>query len=195
MLISKKSLTQIESLIEKLDSKIDSLEEKFANEQDKNTSQINKNIEAVLEKLKQLEDKQSFMSKRFNEEVSIFSELNNNIKKRIEGFKMMENRAETLIADKAREEIASKLDSLSLLGKKYKQVEHDLDESSKNVKEMTAQMKKFVDIGKDIKSADFELANYAKRLTATDSEKLRLIRENETLKKLISKERRNRNYC
>lgn len=69
-------------------------------------------------------------------------------------------------------------DELSVLVTKFKSVEQEIA--------------KFKEIASQVKSADFQLARYARELETNDREKLQLMSENDNLKRLLAKERRSR---
>ena len=74
--------------------------------------------------------------------------------------------------------------------KEYREFYESMSETKKEISSIMQEIRKFSEIAKTISKADFDLTKYANILKKEDSEKLHLMRENDKLKQLISKERR-----
>ncbi len=122
--------------------------------------------------------------------VASVERLNSELEDSITDLKVLKGHLQAKVADKIEEEFKSLL----------RRFEKDVDAISKLKAEIssmhseTAKLKDEIDklnkISSSIRSSDFELSNYAKRLQADDAEKLRLMRQIDTLERLVSQLRR-----
>ena len=69
-------------------------------------------------------------------------------------------------------------------------LKNELAGINSDVSKLHSEIDRLNKISSQVKSMDFDLVNYAKKLQADDSEKLRLLRQIDSLERLVSKMRR-----
>jgi len=148
----------------------------------------------LLEKIQQLENKQNTFGDSFDDELYKINELSQQFESRINGFKLLEHRANKHLFEEVSLQIKSQIETLFNTTKKYQELESKMVKVQESISTLNEEISKFSNIAKEIKTADFQLSKFAKQVTSENQEKLSLMRENERLKLLISKERRNNRY-
>jgi len=189
MFLSKNDLVSIEEQLNKLTRKVDELSKKpdYHGKLDK----IDEKIILLTNKLLDMEKSKSLLSSSIAKDAELLKDLSDQLRRRVVSFKLLEDKASKKLFEDANAQINEKLQSLFYTTREYKKLEESLGQINNKIMQMSKEIDKFNDIANKIKASDFELANYAREVTKMDHEKLRLIRENENLKRIISKERRN----
>lgn len=153
-----------------------------------NTHQL---LNKLSGKIEQLETNHTNYGQEFSSQVSRISEHNDQLQKRITSFKILHDRASQKLLEDMNLELKSHLDVLYQTKSKYaeqeKIVNNNLVFLNQRLDSIGSELDKFQQIAKEIKTADFELSNFARKVTAEDAEKLRLMRENEKLKMLVAR--------
>ncbi|MBU0470009.1 MAG: hypothetical protein KKA62_02330 [Nanoarchaeota archaeon] len=185
MLFSKKELEELKEPLKEIS---------FLKEQSlKILQRLEENQEKlslIADQIKSLEENQNSLTARFEEEMERLTELNQQFEKRINSFRALESSASKRLFEETNLEIKSQLRSLFMTTQNYQKLEVGLLQLLVKIETISEDVTKFSTISKEIKSADFQLSHFARQLTQQDQEKLSLMRENEKLKLLISKERR-----
>ena len=150
-------------------------------------------LDEVKERMEKLESNHINYGQEFSGQVSKIAENNEQMQKRITSFKILHDRASQKLLEEMNLELKSRLEVLFQVKNKYAEqeqlVSNQLLRLNQRLEEMSSEINKFQQISLGIKTADFELANFARKVTAEDAEKLRLIRENEKLKMLVARMR------
>jgi len=185
-MFNKKELEEIKKQINSLGSKAEENNIELKEKQSKNEELLN----LMLTKILKLEENQNYFSNKLKEETQKIQELNENFEKSLGSFKVLQNTASKKLLEETNTEIKTQLNSLMKTANNYRQIETNLLDTKGILESLNVEINKFNMISKDIKKTDFQLANYVDKVTEIDKEKLRLMQENDRLKKLISKERR-----
>jgi phage shock protein A len=179
----KEAISDISSIIDKHNSninlKLDKQEERIA---------------IIQESLSKMQEKTSLFGEKLEDEAKKFAELNDSFRKRIESLKILEDKVGKKLLDDAASEIRSQVQSLFTTTKEYQKLESELKQLGVSVSSLRPELDKLRQIAGNLRPADFIMSEYAKKVTQADHEKLSLMRENERLKMIISKERRNSNF-
>ena len=147
----------------------------------------------LSERIGQLENNHINYGQEFSSQVSRISEHNDQLQKRITSFKILHDRASQKLLEDMNLELKSHLDVLFQTKRRYAEQENVVNNNltflNQRLEEIGQELNKFQKIALQIKTADFELTNFARKVTQEDAEKLRLIRENEKLKMLVARMR------
>ncbi len=192
MLIGKKEWNVLGDEFREVKARLASLEKRQEHHQEDigGTYQL---LNRVSEKLNELEKNNLNYGQEFSNQVSRITENNDQMQKRITSFKILHDRASQKLLEEMNLELKSKMDVLFTTRKQYEEqellVRNKLLLLNQKLEAIGQEVDKFNQIAKEIKTADFQLANFARKVTAEDAEKLRLIRENEKLKMLVARMR------
>lgn len=189
MFISKKDL---EEFSKKINQSIERIEKSIEASGNNFNSLIEKKHSDVLDKIRDVDERNSFLGKELEKEISKFKRLNENLKKRVDSLRILENWLRENFIKEVKSEMSNKMDFLDQTTADYNKFRDSLLNTKSKLMKIEEEIAKFLHISNSIKQADFELSKYAREIEKEDREKLRLMRENENLKHIISKERRSR---
>ncbi len=168
---------------------------------------IRKNSEAIAEQNKEiisLQSQISLMGKSFEsigsdnrklsesvkEAVFAVQNLNSELEESTTDLKVLKGHLQTRIADKIEEEFRSLLSRFEKDVDSIGKLNSEIMTIHTEISRLRAEIERLSKVSSSIKSMDFELSNYAKRLQADDAEKLRLMRQIDSMERLVSKIRR-----
>tara|TARA_Y100000310_G_C20565416_1_gene755228 strand:- start:523 stop:1113 length:591 start_codon:yes stop_codon:yes gene_type:complete len=192
MLIGKKEWQILGEEFKELKEKIARIERVHEHHQTANndTHQL---LKGISERVEQLENNHVNYGQEFSSQVSRISENNDQMQKRITSFKILHDQASKKLLEDMNLELKSKMDVLFSTKKNYEEQEKIVNNNlvllNQRLEAMGSEISKFKQIAQEIKTTDFELTNFARKVTQEDAEKLRLIRENEKLKMLVARMR------
>ena len=192
MFITRKDLESIEGKLDKLSDSIKSVEEKISRIQ-KISSRLDeqdKRVDEIHRILSSSKDRDDTIGTQFIDELARFSDNNTQLRKRIDSFKVLEDKAAKKLLEETQAEINSQIQGLFATTREYRKLEEGLRLANSNINNLQNEISKLLQISSNIRASDFIMANYARKVTEEDREKLRLMRENDNLKRIISKERR-----
>ncbi|MCB9361801.1 hypothetical protein H6504_00055 [Candidatus Woesearchaeota archaeon] len=135
------------------------------------------------------------------EKVSSFSvvvdelrTIKDTLSKEAHEFRVLKTQTQRKIMDRFEEDLTTELrrhtDTLRQDMQAYASVRKDVSIIATDIRTTIAELEKFTAISKQIKEADFNLNKYAKRLSESDQEKLKLMQRIDGLERLVSKIRR-----
>ncbi|MDP2750433.1 MAG: hypothetical protein Q8O89_06385 [Nanoarchaeota archaeon] len=172
---------RMESISKRLEAQDSSLKESFSNLK-KDLDEIRIESDFIHEYKKELENIKS-SRKDFEESVEKFS--------------IMQMKLYNKIVDNIKEDInkslipeVKKLQLISVDIKRYEELKEKIASFEKDIAMLKANLDKVNTIASGIKKEDFELTKFANKIFEADKEKIRLMKDNEALQKLISIERR-----
>jgi chromosome segregation ATPase len=177
--------------IEELNSKLSQIENRLSSFQSRSEDFDHRNeiiLEQLQSKLDNFQSAQDSVIDQYEKELQRINDLSNQLNKRIESFKILENKISKKLIEEASLEINKQLNSLFVTTNKYLQFEESLLKVDKNISTIN---NKFEFISNNINETDFQLNKLMNNIVKEDENKLKLIYENDKLKKLISKMRRN----
>ncbi|MBS3142976.1 hypothetical protein J4464_06325 [Candidatus Woesearchaeota archaeon] len=103
--------------------------------------------------------------------------------------KLSESLHKDLIAG-FREELGKHAERLQTDSRSFNELRAEVMQIAKTTNTAHAEVRKLIDIAQQIKKADFELEKFAKKIFDADREKLELLKQIDTLERLIAKQRR-----
>lgn len=163
-------------VVNELTKEISELKESFSNVK----RQINKDSIELADSLKDKIETINSLKESLQNEVSNFKVFLNNQKKG-----MLED-----LTKEFREEILNHTDSLKGDISSYNELKQQVSNVLSQTTTLTEEIQKLKEISKNIRKEDFELTNFVNKVTEMDKEKLRLMKEIDTLQRLIAKSRR-----
>ncbi|MBI5398927.1 hypothetical protein HZB03_05675 [Candidatus Woesearchaeota archaeon] len=130
----------------------------------------------------------------FMEQLNHTKKLNEELKDDIYDFKLLKGQLKTKIVEELSEsfrgEIAMQSKKLEADIKVYNALKDELGRVLAEIKGLQEEMNKFRTISSQIKTADFELANYAREVTRLARDKNELLARADRLESAIARERR-----
>ncbi len=168
---------------------------------------IKKNSEAISEQnmeIERLQEQISELGKDFqtigadnqklNESVkhavSAVHSLNSELEESTTDLKVLKAHLQTKIADKIEEEFKFLLSRFEKDVDSIGKLNSEIQTIHSEITRLRAEIERLSKVSSSIKSMDFELTSYAKKLQLDDAEKLRLMRQIDSLERLVSKLRR-----
>ncbi len=179
-MFNKKELQEIEEKLNKISDKVENQEKLVKEFNDNNNSNV-KEIKSAVDSITQ---KQVTYFDEFDKNLSNFTELNLMYRKEFDNLASIKHQATDRLLEKIekelKQEIHKHLSNLDLEKQKFSDLNKDLDSLKQEIHKLKS-------ISETIKTIDFELNNYIKKITEQDQEKLRLMRQVDELQKLIAK--------
>ena len=127
---------------------------------------------------------------RLKTETENIGQLREELQHEVEDFKLQKTRMQQKLLENTDHEVRDGLDRLKTDVNRYNDLKRELDLVNANIAKAVQEINKFNLISQKIKAEDFELTKFAKQIFQADQEKLRLMNEIDSLKHLISRERR-----
>lgn len=147
----------------------------------------NTNIKALVEQQQQL-------IKTNTEALSTVQELKEQLNDSVNSIKIVSSTIQNNLVRKVTDDLNNLTQEVSLkLGgseKLKKEIEETADKFKEELQQLNQEIKRLKTVTANIKAEDFELAKFANKLTAADSEKIRLTRQIDSLQRLVSALRR-----
>jgi hypothetical protein len=128
--------------------------------------------------------------KRYENEIARFTSLTEEFRKRLDSFQIMEKKAIDILTGIAKEKLERNIEIMKNASLGYQELQDELVKVNTSIRPLSTEIKKFSQLAGQVKEVDFTLEEYAKELRKNDTEKLKLMGENEKLRKLLAKERR-----
>jgi len=196
MLDRMKDLMGAGSKIEEVSVKIKELAKEVSS-QSKDVSAFRKELSGLKNEINDLNTTAKDSLSAITLQLDELHKTNEDYKKELYDFKMIKSEIKSkLVQDLAedfRTELRNETRKLDTDVKAFNDLKEELCILVTKFKSVESEVAKFKEIAQEIKSADFKLASFAKELTKTDQEKLKLMERVDYLERLVAKERRGRN--
>jgi methyl-accepting chemotaxis protein len=124
--------------------------------------------------------------------IKEFQDLKQDLRKELEDFKLQKTRILQKLVESSDNEVRDSLERLKTDINRFNELKKSVDTINANIANAMQEINKFKTISTKIKAEDYELTNFAKEIFKADQEKLKLMKEIDSLKHLISRERRSR---
>ena len=145
---------------------------------------------SIRDKLKAIEVSNESGHKKIEEQLHSIEKVKTEFEKSVRRFIELQRHVESFIYDELSDAIKNSIGKLGSDVDRYSDVKKEIERTVSQIASLNAEIGKLKAIAGEIKQADFELGKYARELEKTDGEKLRLMREVDTLQRLVSKLRR-----
>lgn len=155
-----------------------------------------KGFQELKNEIKEMKASQENIARELEKSLGSIKNSAESLDTEIKDFKLLKGQITSKIIESVKEEIQNSfLDSMERLKtdvKRFNDLRDELLKMKSKLDSLSGEINKFQEISRKIKKEDFELTKYAKMITAQDNEKLRLMKQIDTLQRLISRERRKR---
>lgn len=151
----------------------------------------NELFQKMAEEFKNFKNSEIIYIKSLNEKITEIDSLRNNFENSLQNFNSIRNRLEELFVSRIVNLVDAETAKVKEKINSFESLENEFKNLTGGIKDIKEEIDKFKIISSQVKTSDFSLQKYAKELQEMDSEKLRLMRENDNLKTIIAKLRRN----
>ncbi len=159
-------------------------------EQNRIISELHKEVAGMKDDFLLIKSGNNELSQGVKSATSSVETLNSELQESVTELKIMKTQLQSKVADKIEAEFRILLARFEKDVESIGQMKTQLEMANAELAKLKAEIEKLNKISSGLKTMDFELANYAKKLQADDAEKLRLMRQIDSLERLISKLRR-----
>ena len=188
MLIKIKGMMKIKEAIDEVNSKLETTASELGG--------VKKEIKQLTEETTILKNNQKDLFLDFKENIGLMKDIREDFEKETYNFKLLQNHLQSRILEKFENEIRDNLvkefEKLKTDVSNFNRLKNKVDDVGAYAEELSEEINKLIQISKKIKKEDFELNKFASKILEADEEKLKLMREIDTLQRLISKMRKER---
>ena len=157
-------------------------------------SELKSELESLKKELGETQKTQQEFLKNFKDNMFVIKNLREDFGKELYEFKLLKGQLQRKILEKFEEELQKDLEvnreTLKKDAEDYNELRKKVSEILSRLNLTSEELKKFIDVSKNIRKEDFELTKFARQLLEMDREKLELMRKIDTLERLVSKIRR-----
>ena len=184
-MFNKKEIEELKnSVTEQLTALSHNINQRFE-QTDSDMSQIKVRIDEVQENNTNAADK---IIQQLNEINRLKSEFENALNRIKSVSRNIEETAAISVKDVAEKEI----ETIKAHSKKFRDLEDELKGTTLSVNQLQMELAKFVSISQQIKLVDFSLTKHQEEMSKSEKERMQLINDNERLKSMMAKMKRNR---
>ena len=130
------------------------------------------------------------ITETFGKDLENIKELQKEFEKAVRTFQQNNSQLYESVYTKLHNELKEHLAPIKLVANEFNAVKPELKKMQDSAGIAHESMSRLIAVAQNIKKEDFELKHFASELMKADAEKLRLMKEIETLKRIISSERR-----
>jgi len=188
-MFSGKRIDELKERIVEQEKAISSLKEEF-NSQAKLLEKTNSLLNEIIQKFDEFKKREELRIGLLEKEIAEIEKRRKEFEGAVTNFNSLRNRIEEMVCEKILEVVNKEISSINAKTKKFESVEEDFAKLWNQVLLLEKQISKFNNIAANIKEVDFTLKRYMKEIELNDKEKLRLMKEIDTLKSIIAKMRR-----
>jgi|SRR3989344_976202 len=145
---------------------------------------------AIESKLHSLSIQRSADYDAVAQQLALIHKTREDVEKSTRSFTDVQRKIERVVDEQIGGAIRASVDHLKLDVGKYDLAKKEIENSAKLLAQMNEEFAKFHAISKEIKQGDFQLVKYAKELQASDSERVKLMKEIDDLQRMVAKMRR-----
>jgi predicted nucleic acid-binding Zn-ribbon protein len=188
-----KGILAVDDNIEKVSNKIESLDTALSASMT-DLASLRQELASSNVSLSELKKSSKGIFGKIDDELSVMRGSNDSLKKELYEFRLFRSElSEKLIPELTahlKAEINPELIRLKSDVESFNKLKSELLQLTGSLKAIESDISKFREISREIKAADFRLADFAKEVCRSDTEKLRLLGQIDHLQNIVSKERR-----
>lgn len=174
--------------IQEIAEKLEETKQEFSKKLEEQTIAI-KEISSSLESIK---DNNLAASETITAELEQLSALKYNFEKILNKLNSISKSLELTAASAVKEVADEEINSIRSSAKKFKEEEEKIKETLSRINEINMEISKFITISQQIKLVDFTLQKHQEDIHDYEQEHARLLDENERLKLIMARMKRNR---
>src|SRR3989344_1253915 len=125
-----------------------------------------------------------------SQHLALITKTREDVEKSTRSFTDVQRKIERVVDEQIGAAITSAIALLKLDSGKYDSAKKEIERSAALLAQMNEELAKFHAISREIKQGDFQLVKYAKELQASDSERVKLMKEIDDLQRMVAKMRR-----
>ncbi|MFH1637271.1 MAG: hypothetical protein ABIB71_02490 [Candidatus Woesearchaeota archaeon] len=179
---------EVKESLKKLSQELKEIES-FVKEGFSSSEKLMGNISTEISSIK---NSQNSYVKDFSADLSSIKKLMDEFETSVKRFEHMQKNITDITTTKLNSALKEQMDAIRHSTDEYSSLKPEVEKIAKKIALFSEEIDKFRRISEKIKEMDFELEKYANKIEAADEEKLRLMRQVDTLKKVIASERRRR---
>ncbi len=168
---------------------------KLHNEHSEILSSLKTEINGVKESVEALTEKNQQLLKENTNSLAALTQLKKQLEESINSIKLMSSTIQDGLMRKITDQVSMLTQEISSKLSGSERFKKELEEAASLVKlelnDLKEEIKRLKSVSSNINAADFELVKFSNQLKSADSEKLRLMKEIDTLQRLVSSLRRN----
>ncbi len=184
-MFNKKEIEDVNNKLELLNKSIEVINENISDVKLLNVD----NSKKILDKINEINSRHVNYFEEFDKNISAFNSLNLMYRKEFDNLGSFKSQLAEKLLDKLSRDIK---DEVQKHFAKLESEKKNFELLSKELESLMREIQKLKAVSETVKTMDFELTNYSKKLLDNDTEKLRLMNKIDNLEKLISKMRQGR---
>lgn len=181
-----KELMQVKKNIDELSKKIEEHKATIAS--------FRESINALKNEMRDIKEGHKELLTNLKDSMGSIDDVKEEFKKELYEFNLLKGHLQSKIIEKFENELQKELninlEKFKRDAENYLKLKNDISLISENTKNLSGELNKFVEIGRNIKKEDFLLTKYCNKIWEMDKEKLELMKRIDTLERLIAKMRR-----
>lgn len=185
-MIFGKDAEELQKKLEQVDQRLNELAS-LVKESDARSEQ---RFHALEEHSDQLSEQLVRELENVTDELRAVEQARLDVEKSTRSFAEVQKKVEQFTFEKLGDVIREQVEHLKLESNRYDAVKKDIERATLLLVKFGDDIAKFKAIADEIKKSDFDLSKYARELTRTDEEKVKLMKEVDELQRLVAKMRR-----
>ena len=189
-----KDILKVSKNLEEVDRKLSSISSD-AEILKKDMAGVKAAVEEMRNSISNAAKSQEALLREFNSHISAISSARKEMEDELFKFSVlkgqMQDRIMKKFADELEKEILERKNELSIDTGKYREAKAAIEGIASELGKAGLEIKKWREISSKIKSEDFELVRFTKKLKELEGEKLGLMQKIDVLERLVGKMRRN----
>ncbi|MBU2637523.1 MAG: hypothetical protein KJ955_00975 [Nanoarchaeota archaeon] len=175
--------------IKGMKEQLDAIEKKIAGLEDANKA-VETALSSISKNMEEAKNSQQGYVQQFASDLERIKELQKEFEKALRTFQQNNAQLYESVYNKMHKELNEHMMPAKIAAGEFNAVLPEIKSMQQSAASVKEEMSRLAALAQGIKKDDFELKQYAHELLKMDTEKLRLMKEIETLKKIISYERR-----
>ncbi|MBI3034421.1 hypothetical protein HYY72_04640 [Candidatus Woesearchaeota archaeon] len=180
--LQSKEITELLEIIRKNASLVD--------EQKSSIEALGREVSGLSSEIGSLKKSNHELSDGVKAAADSVRQLNAELEDSVTDLKLLKSQLQSRVAEKIESEFRVLLSRFEKDVESIGRMKAEMAGFASEASRLKAEVERLNRISSSIKSADFELADYARRLAADDAEKLRLMRQIDSLERLVSRLRK-----
>lgn len=179
---------EINELKEEVTKKLDETKQEFSNKLVENS----KVIDELHNIIRELKENHSVSAENIKKELEEINSIKSEFERALNRVSSMNSVIESTTASSVREVAEKEIESIKASSRQFRNLEEELKEITERISEMQLEISKFISISQQIRLVDFSLKSHQEDLRNFERERTELLEENERLKTIMAKMKRNR---
>ena len=192
-MFNKKELDTIQEQLAAIQVRVEAIEDSVKEQRDKQeefTQEVIGNQVRIKDELSDIKSSSDSVIKEFCSHVEDIEQTKVKFDKAISNFALLQQKLEDTLFQKLNKSMSEEMRKLYTQTKSYVEIKKDVERAIMTMSKINQSVIELDEISKAIGKADVNLSQFIDKVNYEDRHKVQLLRENETLKKLVSSMRR-----